>query len=434
MVAECYNDWPTGLYDSVTIHWTNWWCSTSNDRYIKIYAPGGQRHDGRVYRDDGSFSGFAIVAKNNNSSAIAVVGNGTATNSIKVELEGLIIAGRGNASENRSGLYLSQSRVKVDRCLIWRTNYGVNTYGMNDFRIVNSAVIGTTSNAGLSVYGNVWVYNVTVANGAGRGVFIYYSTSAKLRNVLSSGNAGGDIVAYDKSVIPSIRNCATSDGSGTNWWNALTGNGSGCRAYQVFRFRDAMNGDVRLRADDTGARDWGMNLSRDDVEPVVFDVEGELRGDGYYDIGMDEVSGVMDSDGDGIPDDIDEDDDNDGMPDWYERAQGFNPHYALDGMEDADGDGMRNYEEYIAGTDPWYAGDVFAIEKIERGVEADKMVIEFRTVTGRVYSVEGRYDLVNPTNVWTVLTNNVPGTGARVRVDVPAGGYRFYRGAVRKEN
>ncbi len=60
-----------------------------------------------------------------------------------------------------------------------------------------------------------------------------------------------------------------------------------------------------------------------------------------------------DNDLDWIPDSQDPDDDNDGMPDWWEEKYGLNPDYAGDRNQDPDGDGLTNYQEYLNGTNPF---------------------------------------------------------------------------------
>ena len=61
---------------------------------------------------------------------------------------------------------------------------------------------------------------------------------------------------------------------------------------------------------------------------------------------------VPDNDADGIPDDLDDDDDNDGMSDICENTYGFNPLNASDALKDSDNDGISNVTECGNGTDP----------------------------------------------------------------------------------
>lgn len=60
---------------------------------------------------------------------------------------------------------------------------------------------------------------------------------------------------------------------------------------------------------------------------------------------------AVDSDGDGTPDILDDDDDNDGMPDDWEMLHGLNP-LQDDAAADADDDQLDNAAEYQLGTDP----------------------------------------------------------------------------------
>ena len=78
---------------------------------------------------------------------------------------------------------------------------------------------------------------------------------------------------------------------------------------------------------------------------------------GVYVLPFDELIGSVknlgpDTDLDWIPNLKDPDDDNDGMPDWWEKKYGLNPLDPSDRNTDLDGDGLTNYQEYLYGTDP----------------------------------------------------------------------------------
>lgn len=60
----------------------------------------------------------------------------------------------------------------------------------------------------------------------------------------------------------------------------------------------------------------------------------------------------QDTDGDGILDSIDTDDDNDGMPDEWENAYGLNSKSSSDRDLDNDGDGLTNFEEFEFNSNP----------------------------------------------------------------------------------
>ena len=65
----------------------------------------------------------------------------------------------------------------------------------------------------------------------------------------------------------------------------------------------------------------------------------------------DDINEWLDTDEDGIGNNSDPDDDNDGMPDEWELQYMLNP-FVDDSTDDSDGDGWSNIKEYEGGTDP----------------------------------------------------------------------------------
>jgi len=77
------------------------------------------------------------------------------------------------------------------------------------------------------------------------------------------------------------------------------------------------------------------------------------------------VNVFTDFDEDGEPDVFDDDDDNDGMPDWCEIRYGLNPFDPSDADDDPDEDGLTNLEECLAGTDPFVNNDLIFKDSFE---------------------------------------------------------------------
>ena len=89
-----------------------------------------------------------------------------------------------------------------------------------------------------------------------------------------------------------------------------------------------------------------------------------------------------DSDGDGVGNNADPNDDNDSLPDVFETQWGFDPLDAMDALLDGDGDSYDNTTEYHAVTDPSDPADNPGIWTIPRykvvagdGVASDRFGI-----------------------------------------------------------
>jgi hypothetical protein len=120
---------------------------------------------------------------------------------------------------------------------------------------------------------------------------------------------------------------------------------------------------------------------------------------------VDTAASYPDSDGDGIPDYSDWDDDNDGLPDDYEIANGLSPTNAagVNGASgDKDGDGMPNDREFASETAAGDGADVLRIEQIS--YSNDQADVTWRTRPGVDYKLQGAYGLEAEPASWTDLT------------------------------
>lgn len=106
--------------------------------------------------------------------------------------------------------------------------------------------------------------------------------------------------------------------------------------------------------------------------------------------------------------------------------------YAQAELGDTDEDGQMAYEEFIAGTNPTNPASRFAFTDAWPATPGGDHVVEWHSVSGRVYSLQARNDLEAGT--WT----NVPGAvdlpakpPQNIFTNPPGSPVQFYRGNVK---
>jgi hypothetical protein len=251
--------------------------TTDATRYINIYTPDADRHDGKwntaKYRLEPTDTATALriedeyvrvrglqIQIQSPTAARIEVSYGFVSDTSDNYLEQCIIRGSGANSAGLSVGASTSGNLKVSNCLIYDC---------------------TTSFAGGIRYNatncTLYVYNTTL-------VGCYYGVRRSggtviVKNTLSKATASTRDFVLDSG----------SWGAGSNYNSAAgttsTG-GANDRTSQTFTFADETNKDFHLASTDAGARDYGVDLSGD-AYPVTVDIDGVTRS-GSWDIGADE--------------------------------------------------------------------------------------------------------------------------------------------------
>ena len=141
----------------------------------------------------------------------------------------------------------------------------------------------------------------------------------------------------------------------------------------------------------------------------------------------------LDTDGDGIVDELDQDNDNDGLADINEiNGVGFNPSTAtLVNVADTDGDGVPDGWEAVAGTDPTDINALLELIAVSNTISGQGVAWLARGNNQKTYVVRARESLLSGAN--TVIFSNVVAGGigpwfavTNTLVDVSTTNVEFY--------
>jgi len=120
------------------------------------------------------------------------------------------------------------------------------------------------------------------------------------------------------------------------------------------------------------------------------------------------------------------DNDNDGIPNDWETANGLNPENPADADMDFDTDGASNIDEYRAGTDPNDPTSLLGFRSIR--IDGGDVVLNFDTISGGEYRIDRATQLDSPN--WTQVGGLINGddTTREVRdTGAASSGPAFYR-------
>ena len=306
---------------------------------------------------------------------------------IKSCLEGFSIINGNGRNQNGGGVYCSNSKPTVLRC-IFRNNGNSNNGGGMYKGTVNSSIFSgnVAQDAGGGFFDGVANNCVFFANTAGR----YGGGMSGVHGIANNCTFSTNLARY-------YNGGGMSGGTANNciiWYNQ-SGSTNGNDAFGVtMRFvcspdvTNGVNGCITNKPYFVNIVSTNLHLH---INSPCIDKGGE-----EYAFGLIDLAGnprVLDGDGDGIAKvDIGAyeyellDSDGDGMPNAWEDKYGLNSFNASDGATDLDGDGLNNFGEYVAGCDPTNAASFFWIISAKEEVEGF-FVRWDPSIDGRIYKI-----------------------------------------------
>ena len=298
------------------------------------------------------------------------------------------------------------------------------SYSVNDYLDVGSMAAGGTTNDDRYLGQGFYGFNWWFNDLVGTSGNLTWP-DAPMDTFQANGHGNVEIV----TVIPSLNMVVAAKG---NWGTFVPGDPT-----------SGMNQNLRLLAElDSDGDGIGNYADPDDDNDGYWD-EDELT-ENQSDP-LDPTSTPSDNDGDFVSDLNDPDDDDDGMPDMWEEKYGLDP-FVDDAHGDVDCDGQLNCAEHVAGTDPTDRNSRFAVKEILSALGQPGHLITVSTEPGRKYTIYYADSLSLAGLQWSSFANTEVGVGTWIETSgssstytfvddegpetsggASAAGYRFYR-------
>lgn len=272
--VACYSNGTTGDTLSSSWYFGDGWVVSKNN-YMKIYTPNTlsevgvtQRHNGKLDKNkyyinhttSTNLEGWVIWDDLNylKIEGLQIVKNGTSVNSRGITMDTNMI---------NAGIYISENIITSETGVDF--GYGVELTGSGIFYVFNNILYNFIDDgifladdaATLYAYNNT-IYDVTTYWGIAN-----YSASGTIVAINNIVEGTGDFCYYG-TFSGSSSNNISDDG---------TAPGSNSKTNTTALFIDKANGNLCLKAEDTVARDAGLNLSTNAALSFSNDIRGKAR-------------------------------------------------------------------------------------------------------------------------------------------------------------